>query len=249
MGNRQNVNSISRAANILRCIADGSNRITQIASKADLSNGTAHRLLKSLQKEGFVEQDPLTLKYSLGPLLIALSTNPMVTHANLVSCAIEEMEILRQTTGETVGLVIRSGLQRLHLEELASKHALKFTMGKGVVAPIHLAASSKALLAQMPLEDRDKLLSLIEEKKVQRESGFKKADLLKELSQVEKNGYATSCGEYVPGAGSIAVPVKGYVAPVAICIFGPLERFDLKRMKKVLPDLKRASKRITEKLV
>ena len=242
------VNSISRAASILRCISGGTSRITQIASKTGLSNGTVHRLMKTLQAEGFIEQDPLTLKYALGPLLIALAINPMVTHAHLVACAIEEMESLRRTTGETIGLVIRAGLQRLHLEELPSKHALKYTMGKGFVAPLHLAASSKALLAEMPYEHRKKLLNLIEEKKLGANSGFNKTDLLKEVSLVEKNGYATSFGEFISGVGSIAVPVKGYAVPVAMCIFGPLERFDLKKMKKVLPNLKKVSKRITKKL-
>ena len=189
------------------------------------------------------------MKYALGPFLITLAINPMVTHAHLVSCAMEEMESLRQTTGETIGLVIRSGLQRLHLEELPSKHALKYTMGKGFVAPLHLAASSKALLAEIPYEHRNKLLRLIEDKKLGANSDFKKADLLKEVSLVEKSGYATSFGEFISGVGSIAVPVKGYSVPVAMCIFGPLERFNLKRMKKVLPNLKKASKRITNKLV
>ena len=242
------VNSISRAANILRCIAGGTSRITQIASKTELSNGTVHRLMKTLQAEGFIEQDPLTLKYALGPLLIALAINPMVTHAHLVSCAMEEMEFLRQATGETIGLVIRSGLRRLHLEELPSKQALKYTMGKGFVAPLHLAASSKVLLSELTYEDRHKLLSLIEDKEIDKDSGFKKAALLKEVSLVEENGYATSYGEFISGVGSIAVPVKGYVVPVAMCIFGPLERFDLERMKKVLPNLKKASKRISKKL-
>ena len=195
-----------------------------------------------------MEQDPLSLKYALGPLLLTLATNPMVTHANLVSCAIDEMELLRQTTGETIGLVIRSGLERLHLEELPSKQALKYSIGKGFVAPLHLAASSKVLLSEIQFEDRDKLLRLVEEKEARRKTGFKRAALLKEVSLVEKNGYATSFGEFILGVSSIAVPVKGYVVPVAMCIFGPLERFDLKRMKKVLPDLKKASKRITNKL-
>lgn len=242
------VNSISRAAKILRCIAGGTNRITQIAFKTNLSAGTVHRLLKTLQAEGFIEQDPLTLKYALGPLLIVLGTNPMITHANLISCAMDEMELLRRNTGETIGLVIRSGLQRLYLEELPSKHPLRFSVGKGVVAPIHRTASSKVLLSEMQPKDRGKILDLITKKKSWQDPEFKKADFLQEISSIEKNGYATSFGQFVPGAASIAVPVKGYIIPVAMCIFGPEERLNRDRMKKNLPDLKKASKRITKKL-
>ena len=242
------VNSISRAARILRCIADGTNRITQIATKTDLSAGTVHRLLKTLQAEGFIEQDPLTLKYALGPLLIVLGTNPMITHANLVFSAMDEMELLQRNTGETIGLVIRSGSQRLYLEELSSKHALKYSVGKGAVAPIHTTASSKVLLAEMPPKDREKILSLIVEKESGQNPSFKKADLLKEISAVEKNGYAESFEKFVPGAFSIAVPVKGYIIPVAICVYGPEEKFNRDRMKKILPGLKKASQRIAKKL-
>jgi len=248
MAEPKKVNSISRAASILRCIADGTGRITQIASKTNLSNSTAHRLIKTLQAEGFVEQDPLTLKYTLGHLLVSLTLNPMITHASLVSCAQSEMEQLRHVSGETVGLVIRLGLQRLQIEELPSERVLKYSVGKGFVEPIYLAAASKVLLAEIPFEDREKLLKVIEKKGLLRKSNFKKADLLKEVSLAKKKGYATSFGEIVPGASSIAVAVKGYVVPVAICIFGPMERFDLKKMEKVLPDLRRASRNITKNI-
>lgn len=242
------VNSISRASNILRCIADGTGRITRIASKTKLSNSTAHRLIKTLQAEGFVEQDPLTLKYTLGPLLIALTLNPLTTHASLVSCAIGEMETLRQISGETVGLVIRLGLQRLQLEELSSERVVKYSVGKGFVESICLAASSKVLLAEIPFEDREKLLNIIENKGLSITHDFKKVNLLKEVYLTKKNGYAVSYGEIVPGAASIAVPVKGYVVPVAICIFGPMERFDLQTMEKILPDLWKGSKNITKNI-
>jgi len=248
MQGSKKVNSISRAASIMRCLGDGTNRITQIALKTKLSNSTVHRLIKTLQAEGFVEQDPLTLKYSLGPLLIALTLNPLTTHASIVSCAIEEMETLRQISGETVGLVIRLGLQRLQLEELPSERVVKYSVGKGFAEPICLAASSKVLLSEIPFENREKLLNIIENKELSITQDFRKVNLLKEVGLAEKNGYAVSFGEIVPGASSIAVPVKGYVIPVAICIFGPMERFDLQTMMKILPELRRASKNITKNI-
>jgi DNA-binding IclR family transcriptional regulator len=248
MAERKKVNSILRASEILRCIADGTCRITRIASQTNLSNSTVHRLIKTLQAEGFVEQDPLTLKYTLGPMLITLTMNPLITHASLVSCAVPEMERLRQISGETVGLVIRLGLQRLQLEELPSERVLKYSVGKGFVEPVYLAASSKVLLAQLSFEDREKILEVIEKKGLLEKKGIRKVDLLKEVCQAKKNRYAVSFEEIVPGASSIAVPVNGYVVPVAICIFGPIERFDMKCMQKVLPDLKEASRNITKNI-
>ena len=151
-------------------------------------------------------------------------------------------------SGERLVVAPDDPMQRLQIEELPSERVLKYSVGKGFVEPIYLAAASKVLLAEIPFEDREKLLKVIEKKGLLRKSNFKKADLLKEVSLAKKKGYATSFGEIVPGASSIAVAVKGYVVPVAICIFGPMERFDLKKMEKVLPDLRRASRNITKNI-
>jgi IclR family acetate operon transcriptional repressor len=248
VGSIKKVNSIARAAHILRCIARGTNRLTKIVAKTGLSNGTVHRLAKTLQAEGFVEQDPLTLKYTLGPLLIGLTIDPSVTHENLIACSIEEMERLRQSTRETVGLVIRSGLQRLHIEELPSDQELKYSVGKGFTAPIYTAASSKVLLSELSVADRKKIIKIIEKDLTGQPTKLKVAKLLKEIAAAKKSGYAVSFGETINGAASIAVPVKGYVVPIAMCIFGPMPRFDRKKMKQFLPDLKKASGRISKRL-
>jgi len=248
MTSSKRVNSISRAARILCCISTGTNRITKIASETKLSNSTVHRLLKTLQEEGFVAQDPLTLKYSLGHLLISLTINPFATHANLVSCAIKEMERLRELSGETIGLVIRTGLQRLQLEEVPSQKALRYFIGKGFVAPIYAAAASKILLAQISFEDREKILSLIEERGLVHSPRYNRVNLLREVSKAQKTGYAVSFGEIVPGASSIAVPIRGYIMPVAICIFGPEQRFNKNKMMEALPSLKEASEIISENI-
>ena len=243
------VKSISRAASILRSISGGTNRITQIAGETGLSNGTVHRLIKTLQAEGFVEQDPLTLGYGLGPFLIWLALEPLIVHANLVSCSIEEMEHLRRITGESVGLAIRSGVNRLQLEELPSKEELKYSVGKGFVSPIHFfTASNKVLLSELSCDDRETLFNLFEAEDSSDHKCVNKAALLREISKVKKNGYAVSTNELIMGACSIAVPIKGYIIPVALSVFGPQQRFDDKEIKKALPHLKKSSHNIAKKL-
>ena len=248
MASSKRVNSISRAARILHCISEGTSRITKIASETGLSNSTVHRLLNTLQEEGFVVQDPLTRRYILGHLLITLTVNPLMTHSSLVSCATEEMVRLREISGETIGLVIRTGLQRLHLEELPSKKALKYSIGKGSVAPIHVAASSKILLADISFQDCEKILSLIEKRGLVHNPLYNRDNLIREICEAKKNGYAVSFGEYLQGASSIAVPIKGYIMPVAICIFGPEQRFNKDKMMEVLPSLREASGIISKKI-
>ena len=158
------------------------------------------------------------------------------------------MELLREKSGETIGLVIRTGLKRLQLEELQSMKALKYSHGKGFVAPIYAAASSKVLLSEMPFEERNSILNILEQKGLIEDPSYNRKKLLREISEVKENEFAISFGEIVPGASSIAVPVKGYITHAAICIFGPEQRFNENKMMEMLPALKKASNSIRRKI-
>jgi predicted transcriptional regulator len=64
------VQSIKRASAILNCISDGTNSVTDIATKCDLSKSTVHRLLKALCESELVMQDTLNHQYFLGYSII-----------------------------------------------------------------------------------------------------------------------------------------------------------------------------------
>ena len=70
------IQSLERAAAVLRLLAGGERRLglSDIASAIGLAKATTHGLLRTLQQEGFVEQDPDSGKYLAftpvaGPLL------------------------------------------------------------------------------------------------------------------------------------------------------------------------------------
>ena len=68
------IQSIERAAAILRALAGGSRRlgVSELSDRLGLAKGTVHGLLRALQAEGFVEQDPDSGKYQLGASLLQL---------------------------------------------------------------------------------------------------------------------------------------------------------------------------------
>ena len=68
------VQSIERAAAVLRLLAVGTGRLgcVEVATSLDLAKGTAHGILRTLKEVGFVEQDRATGKYQLGAGLQSL---------------------------------------------------------------------------------------------------------------------------------------------------------------------------------
>ncbi len=214
------VNSVYRAAEILNMLSVGKNRITDIGKELSLSKSTTHRLLKTLEKCGFVVQDPTSHRYFLGHLIIKLSSNPLDTHQHLIVCAYEEMKKLKETSEETVALHIRVGTQRICLEEMQANQNIRYVIGKGSVSPIYAGSAGKILLSELTDQELNNLLKNIKLTRVGPNTITDRNNLFQELDKIKKQGYAISSGETLEGAISISVPLRGYFCPVALSIFG-----------------------------
>jgi DNA-binding IclR family transcriptional regulator len=249
MAHRRLVNSISRGTEILKCLSNGIDRITDLSDTLGLSKSTAHRLLKSLETCSLVAQDPMSHRYYLGSLIYQLASKPIVAHQNLIVCSSEDMRCLRDLTGETVVLHIRIGLQRICLEELQSFENIKYSATKGFLAPIYTGSAGKVLLSELKDNELQFVIENLRLDPVGPNTITDKKVLLEELKKVRKQGFATSFGERVAGSASISVPVRGYVCPVALSVLGPDNRFSLQIMMKILTEFKNSASRISKKLL
>jgi len=242
------INSIARGADVLKSLSGGLDRVSDISERVNLNKSTVHRLLKSLEKAEFVIQDPVTRRYYLGPLILNLSSKPIIAHQNLIVCAFEEMGSLRDLSRETAVLHIRAGLERICLEELQSPESIRYTAGKGVTAPIYTGSAGKVLLAELEEAEVQFLLGHLTMVRIGPNTITNKKDLLKEIEKVRRQGYATSFRERLPEGASISVPIRGYITPVALSVLGPYNRFTQKVMMDVLKEMKRSAARIALRL-
>src|SRR3989441_6296806 len=76
---RQTIQSIDRAAAILKTLASGPRRlgVSELAERLELSRPTVHGLLQTLQAHGFVEQDRDSGKYQLGAAPLHLGNSDL----------------------------------------------------------------------------------------------------------------------------------------------------------------------------
>lgn len=242
------VNSITRAVNILKCLADGTDRLSKITEELQLSKSTIHRILESLAASKLVIQDPVTHRYYLGPLILDFASRPMIAHQSLIVNAFEDMRRLRDFTRETVVLHIRIGLERICLEELEGPERIKYTSGKGSISSIHTGSAGKVLLSELEDNELDLLLRNLTLAPVGPNTITDNKTFLAELRKTRKQGYANSFGERIVGSASISVPIRGYVCPVAFSVLGPGNRFSEKRMMSVLKEIQKSAARISNKL-
>lgn len=240
------VNSIVRSIEILKALADGSNRLTDICERLQLTKGSAHRLLKTLERSELVKQDPRSRLYCLGPLFIQIASRTTIEHQFLITHSIHEMKRLRDFSKETVNLQIPVGTERLVIWEVQSLESLKYVGGKGAVYPIFVGSAGKALLAQLDADALEILLRKFYYVPSAPNPVKNPTTLMAEVRKAEKQGFAVSFGERIAGSASVSVAIKNYICPVALTVVGPFERFTSFGLKKVANEMKESSRRISE---
>ena len=119
--------------------------ITEIARQAGLNLTTAHRLVRTLVHEQFMEQDPTNEQYRLGPALAVLGRRAV--EGSGIDRARPTIERLSETTGESVSVGVRSSGGVVVVIQSSSRHALRFEHPAGGAIDVHASAMGKVLLA------------------------------------------------------------------------------------------------------
>jgi DNA-binding IclR family transcriptional regulator len=240
--------TLLRALDILECFTTdgGSLTLAQISRSVKLTTPTTHRLLRALTLRGMVVDDG-NRHYSLGPTVMRLASAIMDRGNDLITIGTPSLERLRAETGETVSLHIALGEKRVCVAELVSPEPIRMESGVGHVYPLYAGAAGKVLLAW----DEDPLARVPQDlSQVGPSTIVSRTELERELAAVRRRGYATSVGEVVAGATSLAVPVFGNNGTVtaAINVAGPTSRLSRAKIAMLAPTALAEAKRLMELL-
>jgi len=242
------MNAINRTAEVLKLLSDGPRRFTDIARELHLTKSTAHRLLKALEQTELIKKNSISGRFHLGPLIAQLADSPFNEHQFLISCSIEELRKLRDSSRETVTLQIPLGTERMCIEEIQSMEPIKYVSGKGAIYPIFAGSAGKMLLAMMDNEQIKLLMQKFYYIPSVPNTIKNTEQLWKEIELARKLGHSTSFGERISGSASVAVPISDYFCPVVLNIVGPADRFTTSSISDILAEMKHSASRITEAL-
>jgi DNA-binding IclR family transcriptional regulator len=232
-----NLQSVTRAIRALELIAEaGSLGVTELGRALDVHKATASRLIATLAERGLLERDPLTEKYRLGFGLIRLAGAAMAG-LDLVRTAHPILEGLAERTRETVNLGVLSGDAVVYVDQISGTRAIVSVSWVGRSTPLHCSSNGKVLLANMPDDERDRLLA----RPLERPTASTIVDaaaLVAQLRDVRIRGYAQTLEELEEGLNAVAAPVRGADGQVvaALSVSGPAFRMrpvDLPRIARL----------------
>ena len=216
--------SVERAAAILRLLAGDSHQLalTDIAGSLGLAKGTAHGILKTLQKVGFVEQDRTSSKYRLGATLLHLASSYLDVN-ELRSVAINWADSLAARSGETVRIGTLMGGRVLVVHHVFRPDDTLQVLDVGTMLESHACALGKALIAFDRLARRPQSATL---QAFTHRTFVTQAALAKELALVRERGWAGEYEEMTLGESGVAAPIRSHGGLVvgSIGVSGPTER-------------------------
>ncbi|GLZ13011.1 IclR family transcriptional regulator [Actinomadura sp. NBRC 104425] len=219
------VQSIERAAAILRLLAGSSGRlgVGEIAQSLGLARGTAHGILRTLERVGFVEQDKASGKYQLGAALLHLGTSYLDVN-ELRSRAINWADALAARSGEAVRIGTLLDGRVLVVHHVFRPDDTLQALDVGSLLPLHATALGKALLAH----DANAAACVrgVALEAFTRRTVTDARQLARALAQVRERGWAAEIEELSIGEAAIAAPIRGHGGLVvgAIGVSGAVER-------------------------
>jgi len=238
------VQSLDRALNILEVMAkeEAPISVSELASKVGLKVSTVHRLLSTLASRGYIEQDAETSKYRLGLKLLEVG-NAALYYYDVRSVARPYLEELVDKCNETTNLAVLDGTEVVYIDQVESKSMIivKMFAQVGNRGPVHCTASGKCMLAYLPEDKREDVLSKITLKKYTNETIVDLSYLRKELSRISEEGLAFDWGEMEEHVRCVAAPVFDRLGRVvaSISISGPSNRITSYYIKNELGDMVR----------
>ena len=148
---RGTIQSVDRAARILKALAAGPRRlgVSELADRLDMTRPTVHGLLQTLQAHGFVEQDRDSDKYQLGAGLLQLG-NSYLDLNELRGRSIVHAERLAARSNAAVRVGVMHGPSVVVVHHVFRPDTTLQILEVGAQLPVHASALGKSMLAYAP---------------------------------------------------------------------------------------------------
>jgi DNA-binding IclR family transcriptional regulator len=234
------IQSVKRATDIISLFSSSrtSLGITQIAAALNLNKATAWGLVTTLEKQGFLQQDPDTQKYSVGPKLFELGM-VYVGSLEINAKASRLVHGLASRTGFNARVGIWDGDSVLITLLALPKAEDSLSHQIGPRVPAYCSGVGKALLANLEPDTLENYLRVTELARHTRATIVTAEKLLKDLEKTRERGYSISSEEMIPGIAALGAPIFGRKKGLAgaISISGPPSALLGKQMGKLADEL------------
>jgi DNA-binding IclR family transcriptional regulator len=219
--------------------------VTKLARDVRLPVSTVHRLLAEMVRFGFVHLDAESRRYYLGVKFFELS-HRVSRIRSLSELALPAMRELADATGETIFMAMREGNDLFYVERVEGRRRIQVQGFAGERGPLHATAGGKCLLAFLPEEEQETIISELELEKLGPNTITALDELRRELELTQDRGYAVNDEENQEAIRAVGVPIIGARGrpAAAISVAGPAFLISLEILEQFVPLLHEKAREI-----
>lgn len=226
------IQSVDRALTILEffSIERPEAGVSDLARELHLNKSTAFGLLSTLERRGYVEQNPENGKYRLGLRTLDLA-NIKLAGFDIARAAHPLLSSLVEQVGETAHLAIYERGEVIYIDKVESDNTLRIASFIGKRNPAYCTGVGKCLLAYQPEEEIERVIrsGLVARtpRTITDQAAFKA-----ELAAVREKNRACDNEEFTLGLICSAAPVRDSQGKIcaAISVSAPSIRATPKRL-------------------
>lgn len=202
------VQSVDRALLVLETIAEARTgaRVSDIAQRISLPVSTVHRLLTTLERRHFVQQDPRSGAWFVGQRAHGVGES-YALHEALVVPARPFLRQLRDITRETANLGVIQSEETITISQIESREIMRAIAPPGGRVPILNSGMGKAIVATWPDDAIANLITRQGLRKLTSKSLMRTEDVMADIAQIRRLGYAVDDEEFVIGMRCVAAVV------------------------------------------
>ncbi len=244
------VRSVRRAIRILEAFHEGSSpTVTELSRTLKLPKSSVYELVSTLAAEGVVRKEASSNRYRLGLRLVELA-RAASRDLDVRQVAHPLIEKLRDDLNETVQLTVLDGEQILYVDGCESSWQLRTFFEPGDRAPLYCTALGKAILANLPARDSERILRRKGLRAFTSKTLTDPAVLRRELARTAARGYSIDDMEHEEGVRCVAAPIRDREgrAFASISVSGPAHRVSPSRDTEIARRVMATAEEISRRL-
>ena len=245
------VQSLTRGLSLLEALAraEGGLTLTDLAQRVQLAPSTAHRLLATLEKMGYVYQGGELGRWYIGLQAFTVGMS-FLANRDFVAQSHPYMRRLMEQSGETANLGILDGTDAVFIDQVQCREMMRTIVKLGSRVPLHASGVGKAIFAALPDEQIDAILKVKGLPRITSNTITSPETMWASIRVIRQRGWSFDDEEHALATRCVAAPIYNEHAEVlgAISLAGPSSRLPDERIKQLGPLVAHTAEELTHRL-
>jgi len=245
------VQSLTRGLSILEALASGEGglTLTDLAHRVQLAPSTAHRLLATLEKMGYVYQAGDLGLWYVGLQAFTVGTT-FLANRDFVAQSHAYMHRLMEQAGETANLAILDGTEAVFIAQVQCHEMMRTLVRLGSRVPLHASGVGKAIFAALPDPQIDAILKVKGLPRITENTIVATETMWAALRVIRQRGYSFDDEEHARSTRCVGAAIYDeHAEPLgAISIAGPSSRLADERIRHLGPIVAHVAEELTRRV-